>query len=303
MKKISFLLVFLLIVSSAVFAQVGINANGSQGDNSAMLDVSSTNKGALLPRMTQAQISFIVNPANGLIVFCTTDNKFYTYIASNNIWKEILYGTGTLTPFPCGSFITVNHLAGDVAPVPKTVTYGTVTNIPGEPAKCWITSNLGADHQATAKDDATEASAGWYWQFNRKQGYKHDGVNREPNTAWISGINENSEWVTANDPCTSELGPGWRIPTATEWTNVDATSGGNWINWNGPWDSGLKLHAAGYLTGSNGSLGYRGSNGTYYSNSQYNATDGRYLNFLSGSCDMYYYSKAYAFSVRCIRDY
>ena len=61
-------------------------------------------------------------------------------------------------------------MAGTVAPVDKTVTYGTVTNIPGETSKCWITSNLGADHQATAVNDATEASAGWYWQFNRHTG-------------------------------------------------------------------------------------------------------------------------------------
>ncbi|MEI7983555.1 MAG: hypothetical protein WCI71_18045, partial [Bacteroidota bacterium] len=80
----------------------------------------------------------------------------------------------------CGS-LTVNHVAGTVAPVTKTVTYGTVTNIPGEHSKCWITSNLGANHQATAVNDATELSAGWYWQFNRKQGYKHDGTTRTPN--------------------------------------------------------------------------------------------------------------------------
>jgi hypothetical protein len=30
--------------------------------------------------------------------------------------------------------------------------------------------NLGADHQATSVDDATEAFAGGYWQFNRIQG-------------------------------------------------------------------------------------------------------------------------------------
>ena len=138
----------------------------------------------------------------------------------------------------------VNHVAGTVAPVSKTVTYGTVTNIPGATTKCWITSNLGADHQATAVSDATEASAGWYWQFNRKQGYKHDGTTRTPNTAWITSINESSDWITANDPCTSELGSGWRLPTSTEWSNVDAS--GSWMDWFIPWISGLKLHAAGY---------------------------------------------------------
>ncbi len=138
-------------------------------------------------------------------------------------------------------------MAGAVAPVAKSVTYGTVTNIPGEPSKCWITSNLGASQQATAVNDATEASAGWYWQFNRKQGYKHDGTTRTPNTTWIGSISETSDWVTANDPCTIELGSGWRIPTSTEWTNVDASGG--WTDRNGPWTSGLKLHPAGVPEG------------------------------------------------------
>ncbi len=141
--------------------------------------------------------------------------------------------------FSCGS-LTINHVEGNVAPVSKTVTYGTIYNIPGEPSKCWITSNLGADHQATAVNDVTEASAGWYWQFNRKQGYKQDGSTVTPSRNTTS-IDENSDWLVTNDPCTTELGTGWRIPTRTEWENVDAS--GSWNNWNGPWSSGLKLHA------------------------------------------------------------
>ena len=183
----------------------------------------------------------------------------------------------------------------------ETVTYGTVTNIPGEPSKCWITSNLGADHQATAVNDATEASAGWYWQFNRKQGYKHDGTTRTPNTTWITSINENSDWITANDPCTIELGTGWRIPTYTEWNNVDNTGG--WTNWNGPWSSGLKLHAAGYLVNSDGSLSGRGSYGYYWSSTQYDATIGWLLCFNSGNSNMLNNNKAYGFSARCVRDF
>ncbi|MEI7980824.1 MAG: hypothetical protein WCI71_04175, partial [Bacteroidota bacterium] len=202
--------------------------------------------------------------------------------------------------FTCGTSITINHIAGVVAPVNKTVTYGTVTNIPGETAKCWITSNLGADHQATSVDDATELSAGWYWQFNRKQGYKHTGTVRTPNTTWISSINENSNWITANDPCALELGAGWRIPTNTEWTNVDAS--GNWTNWNGPWNSALKMHAAGNLIYNNGSLEDRGTFGTYWSSTQGDTSYGWHLNFNSASSLLYSFAKAYGYSVRCIKE-
>ena len=206
----------------------------------------------------------------------------------------------TLSLWSCGSSITINHVTGTVAPVTKTVTYGTVTNIPGETSKCWITSNLGADHQATAVDDATEASAGWYWQFNRKQGYKHDGTTRTPNSTWITTISENFDWQAANDPCTIELGSAWRIPTNTEWINVDAS--GNWTNWNGPFGSMLKLHAAGILGTSDGSLDLRGSDGYYWSSTQANATGSwnQYFN-INGSSVMNNTSKMSGFSVRCIQ--
>ncbi len=210
--------------------------------------------------------------------------------------SDISFTTAAST---CGISITVNHIVGSVAPVTKSVTYSTVTNIPGATSKCWITSNLGADHQAASVGDNTEASAGWYWQFNRKQGYKHDGTTLTP--AWtITSINESSDWLTANDPCTSELGAGWRLPTSTEWTNVDAT--GNWTTWTGPWASGLKLHAAGCLNYGDGSLSGRGSYGYYWSSSQDTSSYGWALDFDSGYSNVDGNYKALGFSVRCLRD-
>jgi hypothetical protein len=221
--------------------------------------------------------------------------------ATNSV--ETAYGNQvsfTTLAWTCGSTITINHVTGSVAPVDKTVTYGTVTNIPGEPTKCWITSNLGADHQATSVNDATEASAGWYWQFNRKQGYKHDGTTRTPNTTWITSINENLDWQAANDPCALELGGSWRLPAGTEWTNVDAS--GNWINCEGPWNSGLKMHEAGYIDHTNGSLALRGSYGYYWANNQYqsNSDWGWFIYFNGNMCQLGGTYKSMGFSVRCI---
>jgi uncharacterized protein (TIGR02145 family) len=251
--------------------------------------------------MTQAEIIAIASPADGLQVYCTTDGKIYIYVAVANLWKEVAYGSGSLSTgfLSCGDYLTIFHVAGTVAPVTKTVTYGTVTNIPGETTKCWITKNLGASQQATAVDDATDASAGWYWQFNRMQGYKHDGITLTP--AWtISDINENSDWLTTNDPCTYELGDGWRLPTTTEWINIDA--GGGWYDRNGPWNSALKMHAAGYLYFSNGSPGGRGDTGYYWSSTQSGYTGGWTMFFGPGYCDMSSYFKAQGHSVRCLRD-
>lgn len=287
-------------------SQVSINTTGEPPDNSAMLDIKSTSKGLLIPRMTQSQIEAIDDPADGLLVYNLTTGRVYLFVATERQWSEVAYGSTTISPpaFTCGSHITVNHTAaGGVAPVDKYVTYGTVGNIPGETSKCWITSNLGSDHQAESFTDPSEASAGWYWQFNRKQGFKHDGTTRTPGTAWISSINENLDWASANDPCLIELGTGWRIPTSTEWYNVE--TGGAWSTYTAAWNSGLKLHAAGYMWWSNnGQLMSRGSYGDYWSSTQNYSSPELGWHMLihnnsdpGGNANWY---KAHGFSVRCI---
>jgi hypothetical protein len=471
MKKSLFFIAFLLLVASALYAQVSIGTDNSLPDNSAMLDVKSSNRGLLPPRMTLTEINAIINPANGLIVYCTdcgTDGNgaFYGYI--NGVWNRLFscippsspsagvhvplvnqvtwnwnpvpeatgykwnttnnYGTATNmetatnktetglncnTPYAryvwsyntcsisaatmlsqttltnppasptagthvpaqtqivwnwntvsgatgykwnttdnyssatdmgtaitktetgltcntsytryawaysacgnstslvlnqttsacsatCGTSMQITHsTAGGVAPVDKVVIYHTVSGILGEPSKCWITSNLGADQQASAKNDNTEPSAGWYWQFNRKQGYQYT-TTRTPSSWNPTNDNISTTWEAIKDPCTIELGTGWRIPTISEWTNVDAS--GNWSNWNGPWDSDLKLHAAGYLGGSNGSLYSRGTFGFYWSSGQLDATQSWFLYFYNVDSHVTYNLKSNGCTVRCIHD-
>jgi len=50
-----------------------IGVGTSAPDNSALLDVSSTTKGFLPPRMTNAQIALLSNPATGLMAYSLTD--------------------------------------------------------------------------------------------------------------------------------------------------------------------------------------------------------------------------------------
>ena len=273
MRKFSFLFLILVWPFLSATAQVSINNDGSQPDNSAMLDIKSTNKGMLIPRLTQSQIKSISGPANGLLVYRVTDGKLYIYTKISAEWKEVAFGSSIISPpaFTCGSMFTVSHVASEgVAPEDKTVTYGTVTNLPGEPSECWITQNLGADHQASSVTDATDESAGWFWEFNRKQGYFFEGSTRKPGTPWVTSIDENFDWQSSEDPCTIELGSGWRIPSYTEWNNV--LTGGGWSVRNDLWNSGLKRHAAGGVTTNGAGLFGRGEGG-YYLSSMQNGTD------------------------------
>ncbi len=219
--------------------------------------------------------------------------------ATNN--RGIVYSPD-VTSFKICSPLTVVHTAGvNGAPITKTVTYNTISTTISGTAKCWITQNLGSDQQATAVNDGTEASAGWYWQFNRSQGYDHDGTTRTPSTAWVGGINETSDWVAANDPCALELGIGWRIPTNTEWTAADAIPQ-NWLTAADAYGSVLKLHEAGVLVNTSGVLNSRGTLGYYWSSSQYNSTLGDYMSIGVSNSNTTYADKAYGCSLRCLRD-
>ena len=76
--------VFLMLVQMRSHAQnVGINDDGSTPNNSAMLDVKSTSKGLLIPRMTEAQRTAISLPAKGLLVYQNDGTEgFYYYDGS-----------------------------------------------------------------------------------------------------------------------------------------------------------------------------------------------------------------------------
>lgn len=204
----------------------------------------------------------------------------------------------------CGDNMVLTHTAdSSLAPVTKTVTYGTVSTALTGSARCWITQNLGADQQAGSATDNTEASAGWYWQFNRSQGYKHDGATRTLSTPWTT-VNETSDWIQANDPCYLLLGTGWRLPTNNEWNNANSTGG--WVDYDndatGTFGSVLKLHAAGALSNLNGTLSNRGSIGNYWSSTQNFTTLAYHLVFSSSYSFMTYDNKSYGYSVRCLKD-
>ena len=77
MKKNNlFFLTLITLMSGTVNAQLGLGT--SSPDASALLDLSSTTKGVLFPRMTTLQQAALINPAIGLIVFNTTNNQIET---------------------------------------------------------------------------------------------------------------------------------------------------------------------------------------------------------------------------------
>lgn len=87
MQRFCLLLLFSLILSNCVISQVSINNNGAPPDSSAMLDVTSANRGFLPPRMSHSSILAIKSPAEGLIVYDSTLHKPLYY--NGTLWTPL----------------------------------------------------------------------------------------------------------------------------------------------------------------------------------------------------------------------
>lgn len=68
-KQILTTLLFIVLANAGVNAQVGIGVSTENVNPSAQLEVLSTNKGLLPPRMTTIQRNAIANPASGLMIY------------------------------------------------------------------------------------------------------------------------------------------------------------------------------------------------------------------------------------------
>jgi len=84
-----FTLLAAVLFTATTFAQVGINT--SSPHESAALDITSTTRGLLVPRMTAAQRDAITTPSQGLIIFCTdcASGEGELQVKLTSIWKSL----------------------------------------------------------------------------------------------------------------------------------------------------------------------------------------------------------------------
>src|SRR5579859_6232521 len=111
--------VCVLVASSFILAPSGLRAQGNVGigttapDASALLDLTSTSRGLLIPRMTQTQRNAIASPATSLLVFCSDSvdasdpSTFYYYTGTK--WSPFL-GAGWLLTGNSGTSASTNFI-------------------------------------------------------------------------------------------------------------------------------------------------------------------------------------------------
>ncbi|MEO7486546.1 MAG: hypothetical protein ABIU77_05570, partial [Ferruginibacter sp.] len=115
LTTVIFVFAFATLSHTAGAQNMAINTDGSTPDASAMVDIASTTKGFLLPRMTTTQQNAIPSPATGLLIFNTTDNGFKvnTGTPAAPVWTPLLFSGNAIT--------SVNGLTGTT----QTFTTGT----------------------------------------------------------------------------------------------------------------------------------------------------------------------------------
>ena len=283
MKKtiLASLLMIALAITTTTNAQVGIGVSTANINPSAQLDVSSTKKGFLPPRMTTSQRDSINTPATGLVIFNTTTNSLE--YKSSTSWVSLT--------------TTTSNTAAVFLP---SIVIGT---------QQWMGNNLDVTNYRNGDPiqyvtDATEwaglTTGAWCY------------YNNDPANGNLYGKLYN--WYAVND--SRGLAPmGWHVPTDAEWSTLTSILGGGYIA-----GGRMKLAGTTWWTtpntGATNSSGFTGLPGGYrnYDGTFYNIGVQGYLWSFSSNrwCHLLNYSNSFlykafrdreeGFSVRCIRD-
>ena len=307
LKELVIIISSMVLISAQMYGQnVGIGANTFTPDNSALLELQSTNSGLLLPRMTTAQRDAISNPAQSLLIFNTTTKCFETYVG--NVWYTVW------CEFTCGT---------------STVTYDGVTyNTVQIGDQCWLKENLRTTkyNDGTSITNITNNST---WTSTTSGAYCC--YDNNPSNCDTYGALYN--WYAVN---TGKLCPsGWHVPSDAEWTTLTNYLSANSTYWCGSnssyiakslasttsWNSSTTTCAVGNNLSANNSTGFSALPGgyRYYSDGSFDGLGGCGYWWSSTEYDgskawnrnlAYSYaivyrdngSKRYGFSVRCLRD-
>jgi len=247
---------------------------------SALLDVASTTKGLLPPRMTTAQRNAISSPANGLIIYNSTTNSL-----------EIRYSSAWISLRP----------EADALP---TIQIGT---------QKWMSKNLDVAFYRNG-DPIPQVTEPTAWAALTTGAWCY--FNNDPIPGNIYGKLYN--WYAVNDP--RGLAPqGWHIPSDAEWTTLVALLGGSSVaggkmkeagtlNWVAPNTGADNSSGFAGLPGGfrfvSGAFANVGSNSLWWSSteSSTNFAWNRGLSYLNGNLNSAGNAKQVGFSVRCLMD-
>mgnify|MGYP000503400686 CR=1 FL=1 len=280
-----FLLLAILGLSNA-YSQVGIGTTTPHA--SAALDLESTNKGFLPPRMNTSDRDAISNPPAGLTIYNTDIRCLDTYNGVRWITCNTIGATDVYNPVTGQVWMDRNLGASQVATSSAdAAAYGDLYQwgraADGHEKR---TSGTTTTNASTAVPNASNA---WNGLYITNVNFPFDWLSSQDNTLW-QGVNG------TNNPCPS----GYRVPTATEW-DAERLSWSSDNNAAGAYASPLKLSVAGNRYHDTGAPDFVDDTGFYWS-STVDGLNAQRLFFNSSNADISISNRAFGSSVRCLKD-
>lgn len=250
---------FSLMFFSNTYAQVGIGTTNP--DNSAQLDVVSTSKGFLPPRMTTTERNSISNAATGLVIYNTEQkcleilrsqkwenlcapNETPTGADFNDGFEENDFCTSEEISVTSCSFVTGASLNDDVATTEGTeydwseadsyMSGGSTRALIEINGQCWFARNTNKEPSNPIADTPTNGSNIWGQQGVDDEGY-WGYYNMNSNNSWGTTEPANGEglkyqWSAAMNSETENRSQGvcpngWHVPSDCEWSYLENNLG------------------------------------------------------------------------------
>ena len=216
------LALFILVSNQTLFAQTDVKIGTNPGDKtpSAVLELESTTKGFLLPRMTAVQMNAISSPANGLAVYNTDVQCAFLYRGST--WVSLCdSATNGLTK--SGSVISLGGaLTGATTITTTAVNTLALSGIQGGTATdsiMTLDASTGVIKRRTVADVISSSNTAWLIDGNTLTGTATIGSNSNHDV----GIETNgtTRLTFTNAGAITQSGTGQVTFTG----NVDATNG------------------------------------------------------------------------------
>jgi uncharacterized protein (TIGR02145 family) len=290
-------LLILFAIFSSLFAtaqSVAISSNGSTANASSMLDVNSTTKGFLPPRMTSVQKTAIVTPAAGLQVWCS-DCGTYGEMQVFNGYSWTNMNGGAAATIPSVTIGTQNWMLRNL----DVATYSDGTPIPQvtDPT-AWAGLTTGA------------------WCYYNNDATIGATYGKLYNWYAVAGIHD----TDANTPNKSLAPSGWHVSTFADWATLSSfavgglndgmSAGGkaikeagtaHWPVANGTNTTGFTGLPAGRLEGG---FGWLNASATWWTTTENDPTAAWFYGLMDNDDAMYRGTtgKEWGYSVRLLRD-